>query len=381
MRICHVSPHLPPDQAANALLPAHLGRWAREAGHDVAFVTQGKVRAGTGARPDEHGVVRETRPRSASRLLRALRIDTLLRSRSIAASLDEVATGADVVHLHSNGLIIEIASAWAHRRRIPVVLTLYGTEIWHYRRRWPVDPFTRAYRKANAVTFYSQKLLDRARELGLDRPGLSVIYPPVSAAFGRADEAARTSLRAALGIVEPHVILNVKRLHPLAGQRHLIDAFAALARGRDDVRLVICGTGELRAELEARARAAGVAGRVTFAGLVPNDVVASYAAVADVFALPSELEALPTVAVEALAAGTPVVSTDHPGGVELHALFGDDVQVVPRGDVLGLTRLLTAAIGSPRRTRESTAALVRDRFGPDAVRDAYLALYARVVTS
>ncbi|MCC7043907.1 MAG: glycosyltransferase family 4 protein [Acidobacteria bacterium] len=380
MRICHVSPHLPPDQAANALLPAHLGRWAHQAGHDVAFVTQGKARAGTGAGRDEHGVVRETRPRSASPVLRALRIDTLLRSRSIAASLDEVATGADIVHLHSNGLIIEIASAWAHRRRIPVVLTLYGTEIWHYRRRWPIDPFTRAYRQANAVTFYSQKLLDRARELGLDRPDLSVIYPPVSAAFGRADEAARTSLRAALGIVEPHMILNVKRLHPLAGQRHLIDAFAALARDRDDVRLVICGTGELRAELEARAGAAGVAGKVTFAGLVPNDVVANYAAVADVFALPSELEALPTVAVEALAAGTPVVSTDHPGGVELHALFGDDVQVVPRGDVAGLTRLLTAAIGSPRRTRESTAALVRDRFGPDAVRDAYLALYARLLT-
>jgi glycosyltransferase involved in cell wall biosynthesis len=323
-------------------------------------------------------VVRETRARSTSSLARALRIDTLLRSRSIAASLDEVATGADIVHLHSNGLIIEVASAWAHRRGIPVVLTLYGTEIWHYRRRWPIDPFTRAYRTANAVTFYSQKLLDRARELGLDRPGLSVIYPPVSSAFGQADASTREHLRTELGIAEPRVILNVKRLHPLAGQRHLIDAFAVIARERDDVRLVICGQGELRAELESRAAAAGVTAKVTFTGLIPNDIVAKYAAVADVFALPSELEALPTVAVEALAAGTPVVSTDHPGGVELHALFGDDVQVVPRGDVAGLTRLLTSAIGSPRRTRESTAALVRDRFGPDAVRDAYLGLYERV---
>ena len=58
-----------------------------------------------------------------------------------------------------------------------------------------------------------------------------------------------------------------------------------------------------------------------------------YAAVADVFVLPSLLEALPTVAVEALACGTPVVSADHPGGVELHELFGDDVQVVREGDV------------------------------------------------
>jgi glycosyltransferase involved in cell wall biosynthesis len=392
MRICHVSPHLPPDQAANALLPAHLGRWAHAAGHEVSFVTQGKgtgtgkgdvsgsAASGAGAGIGPHAV-RYTRPRSTSSLQRLLRIDTLRRSRSIAAALAEVATGVYIVHLHSNGLIVEIASAWSHRRRIPVVLTLYGTEIWHYRRRWPVDPFTRAYRGADAVTFYSEKLLDRARELGLDRPGLSVIYPPVSAAFGRADEATRAARRAALGITEPHVILNVKRLHPLAGQRHLIDAFANVARGRDDVRLVICGTGELRTELEARASAAGVATKVTFAGLVPNDVVAQYAAVADVFALPSELEALPTVAVEALAAGTPVVSTDHPGGVELQALFGDDVQVVPRGDVVGLTRLLTRAVDTPRRTRESTAERVRDRFGPDAVRNGYLALYQRVLSS
>jgi hypothetical protein len=41
MRICHVSPHLPPDQAANALLPAELGGWLRSAGHDVSFVCEG----------------------------------------------------------------------------------------------------------------------------------------------------------------------------------------------------------------------------------------------------------------------------------------------------------------------------------------------------
>jgi glycosyltransferase involved in cell wall biosynthesis len=380
MRICHVSPHLPPDQAANALLPAHLGRWAHEAGHDVAFVTQGKAGRRSDAQQAVPGVVRETRPRSASSLARTLRIDTLLRSQSIAASLDAVAANADLVHLHSNGLIIEVASAWAHRRNLPVVLTLYGTEIWHYRQRWPIDPFTRAYRAAGAVTFYSRKLMDKAVELGLDRPGLSVIYPPVSAAFGRIDQSTREQYRHQLGITEPRVILNVKRLHPLAGQRHLIDAFANIARRRADVRLVICGTGELRGELEARAAAAGVADRVTFAGLVPNDVVARYAAVADVFALPSELEALPTVAVEALAAGTPVVSTDHPGGVELGALFGEDVQVVPRGDVNGLTRLLASAVDQPRRVLPATAQLVTQRFGPAAVRDAYFSLYEAVTS-
>ena len=38
MRILHVTPHLPPDQAANALLPWQLGNWARSAGDAVEYV-------------------------------------------------------------------------------------------------------------------------------------------------------------------------------------------------------------------------------------------------------------------------------------------------------------------------------------------------------
>ncbi len=377
MRICHVTPHLPPDQAANALLPAHLGRWFADLGHTVAFVTPQKMGAGSDSSAEAAvaGTVARTLPRSSSRWQRLTRIDSIRRARSIVAALDQVAADADLVHLHSNGLIVEVASAWAVRRGIPTVLTLYGTEIWHYRRRRLIDPFTRAYRAAGAVTFYSARLLDRARELGLDRPGLHVVYPAVSTDFGPVDPATRDVWRTELGISEPHVVLNVKRLHPLAGQRHLVDAFARIAATRRDVRLVICGTGPLRSDLEARAQRAGVADLVTFAGLVPNDTVARFAAVADVFALPSELEALPTVAVEALAAGTPVVSTDHPGGVELHGVFGEDVQVVARGDVDGLERLIRGAIDTPRRVYPDTLARVRELFGPESVRDKYACIY------
>lgn len=376
MRICHVSPHLPPDQAANALLPAQLGEWSRAAGTDVSFITQppSQGRAGRDPLP---GPVRRIAARSGSRLQHLLRIDTLRRSRSTVDALRDLAGDADLLHLHSNGLIVEVAAAWARKRGLPYVLTLYGTEIWHYKRRWPIDPFTRAYHGAAEVTFYSDRLMSRAREFGLTRPNLSVVYPAVSPSFAPADAATRGAWRAELGIAEPHVLLNVKRLHPLAGQSVLIDAFARVARGRSDVRLVICGTGPLRAELEAQAQRLGVAARITFAGLVPNTGVARYAAVADLFVLPSLLEALPTVAVEALAAGTPVVSADHPGGQELHALFGDDVEVVPKQNVDVLAEVLTTRLQAPRRTRPGTADIVRARFSPDAVRKAYDEVYQR----
>jgi glycosyltransferase involved in cell wall biosynthesis len=378
MHICHVSPHLPPDQAANALLPAQLARWAAARGDDVALVAYEPTQGGT---LGEHlpGRVRRLTTRRSSWLNRTLRIDTWARARAIATALDEVAGEATLLHLHSNGLIIEVAAAWARRRRRPYVLTLYGTEIWHYRRRWPIDPFTRAYRGAAEVTFYSRRLEERARILGLDRAGLSVIYPAVNDDFVDVDDATRASWRESLQIPEPRVVLNVKRLHELAGQRFLIEAFARLARRRHDVRLVICGTGPLRQTLEAQAAAAGIASRVTFTGLVPNATVARYAAVADVFVLPSLLEALPTVAVEALATGTPVISADHPGGQELHEIFGDDLMLVPKANADRLAERLDDAIDRPRRTHAATADLVRARFSPAVVEAAYMAVYARVL--
>ena len=375
MRVCHVSPHLPPDQAANALLPAELAAWAHEQGHQVTLVAHEPAQ-GQAAVPLPSGQVwRLPRKAKATGLARALRLDTLRQARVISAALDQAAQAANLLHLHSNGLIVEVAAAWAARKRIPFVLTLYGTEIWHYKRRWPVDPFTRAYRGASAVTFYSRKLMERATELGLSREDLVVVYPTIAPAFTPQTSETRAEWRAALGIRESQVVLNVKRLHELAGQRYLIDAFARATEGRNDVRLVICGTGALKETLEAQARASGAGDRITFAGLVANDQVARYAAVADVFVLPSLLEALPTVAVEALASGTPVISADHPGGVELHEVFAEDVQVVAKGDAPALAQALRARLQSPRRVSATTLELVTRHFGRAAVHDAYDAVY------
>jgi glycosyltransferase involved in cell wall biosynthesis len=379
MRICHVTPHLPPDQGANALLPAELAQWAHEQGHDVSLLSYEPAQGGTAATLPFLKVTRLPRRARGGALSRALRIDTMAHARRVSAALDAIAAGADVLHLHSNGLIVETAARWAAARGVPYILTLYGTEIWHYKPRWPVDLFTRAYRGAATVTFYSRKLRERAEEFGLSRPQMEVVYPTVPAMFAPRDSRERGAIRHALGIAEPLMILNVKRLHELAGQRYLIDAFGPVAAARQDVRLVICGTGPLESELKAQARAAGLAERVTFAGLVPNDVIARYAALADVFALPSLLEALPTVAVEALASGTPVVSADHPGGLELHELFGDDVRLVPRSDVGQLTTALRDAIDAPRRVGAATLSTVQRYFGEQTVRAAYDALYGRLI--
>jgi len=376
--ILHVTPHLPPDQAANALLPAHLGAWAAEAGLGVAYLAH-PPRAGAPAQVA--GPVVWSAPTQGGGLAKLLRFSSLMGARRIAREAGPLLARATVVHLHSNGLLTEVVARLARGRGIPTLLTLYGTEIWHYRTKPVVDLFTAMYKGASAVTFYSRGLHDKALEVGLARPGLSVAYPPVVERFAPVPAEARAALRQRLGLTRRHVIVNVKRLHPLAGQKYLLDAMPAVLRAHPDTELVICGTGALRGELEAQAAALGVAAHVRFAGLVDNEIVADYNRAADVFVLPSLLEALPTVAVEALACGTPVVSADHPGGVELHGLFGDDVAVVPREDAARLGEALVARLAAPRRTLEASAGVLDRSFRPAAVRAQYFALYAALAPS
>lgn len=376
MHILHVTPHLPPDQAANALLPCQLGEWAQRAGDTVEYVAHPPRAAG---RTSLAGPAVWVSRRRDGPLSRALKIGAVLMGYRARRALLPAIHRADVVHIHSNGLLPELATLLAVRAAKPVVLTLYGTEIWHYRRvRFGPDLFTRAYFAAGSVTFYSEKLRAYAQDLGLTRRGMDVIYPPVSRAFSWHGEAEQAAARVELGLTNRHVLVNVKRLHPLAGQRSLIEAMNEVIRVHPDTRLVICGTGPLLGELQAAARSAGVERHVTFAGLVDNALIARYVAAADLFVLPSLLEALPTVAVEALACGTRVLSTDNPGGVELNDVFGPDVAVVPREQPMALAAAIIHFLRHKHRTLPATRDTIERVFRPEAAAAQFRDIYLRL---
>ena len=376
MRILHVTPHLPPDQAANALLPWHLGNWSRDEGNEVAYVAHPPRIAGHARIAGPVTWIRRRRGRSLERLpLAGAGLAALRMTRALRPQIEQ----ADVVHAHSNGLLAELSVILAKRAGKPVVLTLYGTEIWHYRRKkLGPDLFSRAYNSASYVTFYSHRLMLKAQELGLGRRRTRTIYPPVSDAFTWHGEESQMATRSALGIHSAHLLLNVKRLHPLAGQRDLIDAMNEVIRFHPDTRLVICGSGPMLEELKDVARSAGVERHVFFAGVIDNAAVAHYCAAADLFVLPSLLEALPTVAVESLAAGTPVLSSDNPGGMELNDIFGPDVSIVPREQPLQLAAAITHFLQHKRRTLGTTQTAIDREFRPQAVAAQYREIYDEV---
>ena len=133
-----------------------------------------------------------------------------------------------------------------------------------------------------------------------------------------------------------------------------------VAEAVDDAVFVLAGDGELRAEVEARASALGISERVRVLGYV--DDIASWYAAFDLFLLVSANEGTPVVAIEALAAGVPVVATDA-GGTRTVVDDGETGFLAAVGDTEALTahvrRLLTerdlrAAMGAEgaRRMRE-----------------------------
>jgi glycosyltransferase involved in cell wall biosynthesis len=133
----------------------------------------------------------------------------------------------------------------------------------------------------------------------------------------------------------------------------LVDA-VRLARDERECRLVVCGAGERRAELEDHVAETGMADVVDLAGFVDNP----YAMLneADVFVLSSQWEGFGNVLVEALGGGCPVVSTDCPSGPAEILADGEYGELVPVGDADAMATAIERQLQDPPDRRRSTLA-------------------------
>lgn len=146
---------------------------------------------------------------------------------------------------------------------------------------------------------------------------------------------------------QPPVILGAGGLRNQKNFPMLIRAFAWV-RSQMPCRLVILGDGHLRPRLERLAEQLGVAADVSLPGFAENPF--AYMAKAALFVLSSNWEGSPNALTEALAVGTPVVSTDCPSGPREILQGGRFGTLVPVGDTDALGRAILASLTAPADT-------------------------------
>jgi glycosyltransferase involved in cell wall biosynthesis len=211
---------------------------------------------------------------------------------------------------------------------------------------YPPELLGHVYAQADAIVAVSAGVADDlARSAGLPRAAIRVVYNPVVNPEV-AERAAEPVEHPWFFPGAPPVVLGVGRLTAQKDFPTLIRAFARV-RAERPARLVILGKGkpEMDAELRALATSLGCAADVDLPGFILNPF--AYMARAGVFVLSSLHEGLPTVLVEALACGCPVVSTDCPSGPAEILDGGRYGALVPVGDEAAMAEAILATLAHP----------------------------------
>lgn len=253
----------------------------------------------------------------------------------------------DVVHGHwvlPGGLIAGLAGRLLD---LPYLVSLHGSDIFLSERNPAFRMAARwTFAGASGTTACSQDLATRAAKLGAPRDSLQVIPYGVHAHLfsGQEDRAQEARRRLGLPLAAP-IVATVGRLVDKKGFDYLIRAFPTVLAELPSARLVIAGDGDNLDQLVALTRVLGLAGEVLFPGRVDWREMPDYMALADVFALPSirddsgNVDGLPNVLLEAMAAGRAIVASDV-GGVSSAIRHGESGILVPEKSSEGLARAI-----------------------------------------
>lgn len=255
-----------------------------------------------------------------------------------------------------------LALGIARAARAPMVLDVYGMEVWT-----DLGPArAAALRKADWVVSDCHNTRDYIVEKGLRAADRMVVHWDC-VDLERFSPGDPGDVLARYGVPESPgslTVLTLGRLSPLAAYKGYDRLIDVVARAPSRVRLVIAGDGPLRTDLEARAVARGIADRTFFTGPIrERDLPAIYRA-GDVFSLithagPGAGEGIPLTPLEAAACGKPILVGDQDGSREA-ADDGVSGFVLPPFDLDAIAdRLKKLADDAELRARMGAAARAR----------------------
>ncbi len=203
-----------------------------------------------------------------------------------------------------------------------------------------------AYRHADRIVANSMGVAeDVSAFYRIARADIDVIYNPVDSEEIRRLASAETG-HPWLAEDAPPLVLSAGRLDVLKDFPTLVRAFAS-ARVRTECQLAILGEGADRKSLERLVARLGLEERILLPGFVANPF--PWMRRARVFVSASLSEGCPNALLQALACGTPVVSTDSPGGAAEILENGKWGALVPVGDADAMSEAICAAVSTQPR--------------------------------
>lgn len=306
-------------------------------------------------------------------------------SLALAVAMHGVAREADLDLMHVHYAIPHATSAWVARRMLaeeghdlPIVTTLHGTDITLVGIHPSFQPITRfSIRHSHGLTAVSEYLADQTHE-DFDIPREEIEVIPNFIDPERYYPGREPCHRRSLAPGGEKIVMHISNFRAV---KRIPDVVMAFARIRDTVpaRLILVGDGPERPRAREIAERLGVAEHVVFLG--KHAAVEELLHCADLFLLPSESESFGLAALEAMACGVPVVTSDA-GGLPEVVIEGEVGHHLPVGDFEGMADA-GAAILADRALHRKYAANARahavERYSVERVVPMYEDHYRRIL--
>jgi len=332
-----------PTFGGSGVVATELGKALAEKGHELHFITYSTpARMGSLKSNLFYHEVRV----SDYPLFDYQPYELVLTSKMVEVTL---AHDLDLLHVHyaiphASAAVLARDILQAQGIRIPVVTTLHGTDITLLGREPAFEPvISHAINRSDAVTAVSESLRKDTLELfGVERAIQVVNNFICTQHFERAaDEAFRKSI-APNG--EP-IITHISNFRPVKRVQDVLETFIRI-RKAIPAKLLLVGDGPERSRIEKMAMDQGVGDDIICIGKIKNPVEPLL--ISDLFLLPSETESFGLAALEALAAGVPVVASDS-GGIPEVVDHGKSGFLAPVGDVQQMAKYALQLLKNPEQ--------------------------------
>ena len=321
-----------PTFGGSGVLATELGKALAQKGHHVHFITYQQPVRLSGFIPNifYHEVQVPTYPL----------FDYPPYETALASAMVDVIKNNNLDLLHVHYAIPHASAAYmakkileAEGKHIPVVTTLHGTDITLVGRDKTYAPVVAfSINQSDAITAVSNDLRDETRKIFHIEKEIEVIYN-----FVDVQRFTRKPIDAFKKVIAPNgerILLHASNFRKLKRVQDVVKIFYEVQK-KISAKLLFVGDGPERQSAEELARSLGVCEDIRFVG--KQEQMEDILAIADLFLLPSEYESFGLAALEAMAAGVPVVSTNA-GGLKEINIDGETGYMGNIGDILSMSR-------------------------------------------